>query len=98
MISTVNAQIGDRFLDTGLHTTTPDAPELQGYLAQMVDSNLEYVVLETTSHGLAQHRVTGCTHVCIKSHLSLIFLHLLTEKPKVLRLQIILRWPLPSPV
>ena len=60
MISTVNAQIGDRFLDTGLHTTTPDAPDLQGYLAQMVGADLEYVVLETTSHGLAQHRVTGC--------------------------------------
>ncbi len=60
MISTVNAQIGDALLDTGLHTTTPDAPDLQGYLAQMVEANLEYAVLEATSHGLAQHRVTGC--------------------------------------
>lgn len=60
MISTVNAQIGDALLDTGLHTTTPDAPDLQSYLAQMVESNLEYAVLEATSHGLAQHRVTGC--------------------------------------
>lgn len=59
MISTVNAQIGDEFLDTGLHTTTPDAPDLQGYLTQMVEAGLEYVVLEATSHGLAQHRVTG---------------------------------------
>ena len=59
MISTVNAQIGDTFLDTGLHTTTPDAPDLQGYLTQMVEAGLEYVVLEATSHGLAQHRVTG---------------------------------------
>ncbi len=59
MISTVNARIGELMLDTGLHTTTPDAPDLQKYLAQMVDANLEYVVLEATSHGLAQHRVTG---------------------------------------
>ena len=59
MISTVNARIGDLQLDTGLHTTTPDAPDLQKYLAQMVDAGLEYVVLEATSHGLAQHRVTG---------------------------------------
>ena len=60
MISTVNAQIGDDCLDTGLHTTTPDAPDLQGYLARMVQAGLEYAVLEATSHGLAQHRVTGC--------------------------------------
>jgi len=60
MISTVNAQIGNALLDTGLHTTTPDAPDLQGYLAQMVEAGLEYAVLEATSHGLAQHRVTGC--------------------------------------
>jgi UDP-N-acetylmuramoyl-L-alanyl-D-glutamate--2,6-diaminopimelate ligase len=60
MISTVSAQIGDDCLDTGLHTTTPDAPDLQGYLARMVASGLEYAVLEATSHGLAQHRVTGC--------------------------------------
>ena len=59
MISTVNAQIGDRRLDTGLHTTTPDAPDLQVYLAEMVAGGLQYVVLEATSHGLAQHRVTG---------------------------------------
>ena len=60
MISTVNAQLGDTFIDTGLHTTTPDAPDVQRYLAEMVAAGLEYVVLEATSHGLAQHRVTGC--------------------------------------
>jgi UDP-N-acetylmuramoyl-L-alanyl-D-glutamate--2,6-diaminopimelate ligase len=60
MISTVNAQLGDTFVDTGLHTTTPDAPDVQRYLAEMVAAGLQYVVLEATSHGLAQHRVTGC--------------------------------------
>ncbi|MCS7060925.1 MAG: UDP-N-acetylmuramoyl-L-alanyl-D-glutamate--2,6-diaminopimelate ligase [Anaerolineae bacterium] len=59
MITTVNAVIGDHTLDTGLHTTTPDADELQGYLAQMRDAGLSHCVLETTSHGLAQHRVDG---------------------------------------
>jgi len=34
-------------------------PELQAYLARMVQAEMEYAVLETTSHGLAQHRVTG---------------------------------------
>ena len=60
MISTVNALIGDISYDTGLHTTTPDAPDVQRFLAQMVEAGTEYAVLEVTSHGLAQHRVTAC--------------------------------------
>jgi UDP-N-acetylmuramoyl-L-alanyl-D-glutamate--2,6-diaminopimelate ligase len=60
MISTVNAIIGGQACDTGLHTTTPDAPDLQRYLAQMVQAGQTHCVLETTSHGLAQHRVDGC--------------------------------------
>jgi len=60
MISTVNAVIGDRLLDTGFHVTTPDAPDVQRYLAQMVDADLTAVVLETTSHGWAQYRVDAC--------------------------------------
>jgi UDP-N-acetylmuramoyl-L-alanyl-D-glutamate--2,6-diaminopimelate ligase len=60
IISTVNAVIGDEVLDTGLHVTTPDAPEVQRYLARMVAAGMTHVVLEATSHGLAQHRVTGC--------------------------------------
>ncbi len=60
MISTVNAVIGDRVLDTGLHTTTPDADDVQRYLAEMVNAGMTHCVLETTSHGLAQRRVDGC--------------------------------------
>lgn len=60
LISTVNAVIGDRTYDTGLHTTTPDALDVQRYLAQMRDVGTEVAVLETTSHGLAQQRVAGC--------------------------------------
>ncbi len=62
MISTVNAVIGDRAYDTGLHTTTPDAPDVQHYLAEMVAAGMTHVVLETTSHGLVQHRVTACEY------------------------------------
>ncbi|HWQ46674.1 MAG TPA: UDP-N-acetylmuramoyl-L-alanyl-D-glutamate--2,6-diaminopimelate ligase [Longilinea sp.] len=62
MISTVNAVIGDTEIDTGFHVTTPDAPDVQRYLAQMVAAGLSHVVLESTSHGLAQHRVTGCEY------------------------------------
>ncbi len=60
MISTVNAVIGNQVLDTGLHTTTPDAPAVQHYLAQIVHTGSEICLLEVTSHGLAQHRVTAC--------------------------------------
>jgi len=60
MITTVNAVIGDRTLETGLHVTTPEAIEVQAYLAEMVSSGLTHCVLETTSHGLAQHRVSAC--------------------------------------
>ncbi len=60
MISTVNAVIGERVLDTGFHVTTPDAPSIQFYLSQMADAGLTHVVLEATSHGLAQGRVAAC--------------------------------------
>ena len=62
LITTVNAVIGERVLDTGLHTTTPDSPDVQRYLAEMVAAGLDTVVLETTSHGLAQHRVAACDY------------------------------------
>jgi UDP-N-acetylmuramoyl-L-alanyl-D-glutamate--2,6-diaminopimelate ligase len=60
LVTTVNAVIGGRLMDTGLHTTTPDAPDLQRYLAEMVEAGMEMAVLEATSHGLEQHRVTAC--------------------------------------
>jgi UDP-N-acetylmuramoyl-L-alanyl-D-glutamate--2,6-diaminopimelate ligase len=60
LITTVSAVIGDQLFDTGLHTTTPDSPDVQGYLAQMVEAGMTHCVLEATSHGLAQHRVTAC--------------------------------------
>jgi len=60
MISTVNAVIGDEILDTGFHVTTPDAPAVQAYLARMVNAGLTHVILEATSHGLAQARVAAC--------------------------------------
>jgi UDP-N-acetylmuramoyl-L-alanyl-D-glutamate--2,6-diaminopimelate ligase len=68
LISTVNAAIpaggaessGDTLYDTGLHTTTPDALDVQRYLALMREAGSTEAILEITSHGLAQHRVTGC--------------------------------------
>ncbi len=59
VISTVSAVIGDEEMPTGLHVTTPTAPEVQLYLRRMVEAGLTHCVIETTSHGLAQGRVNG---------------------------------------
>jgi UDP-N-acetylmuramoyl-L-alanyl-D-glutamate--2,6-diaminopimelate ligase len=46
----------------GLHVTSPEPLELQKRLSEMVKAGLKYVVLETTSHGLAQNRVSGINY------------------------------------
>jgi len=60
MISTVNALIGEKTLDTGFHVTTPESPDVQRYLALMIAAGLTHVVLEATSQGLVQKRVDAC--------------------------------------
>jgi UDP-N-acetylmuramoyl-L-alanyl-D-glutamate--2,6-diaminopimelate ligase len=57
LITTIAARIDDQELDTGFHTTTPEAFDLQGYLARMEQAGCQAVVLETTSHALDQERV-----------------------------------------
>ncbi len=59
LISTVSAKIGDKDYDTGFHVTNPQALALQKFLALMVKKKCEYAVLEVTSHGLDQKRVSG---------------------------------------
>ncbi|MEK6255799.1 MAG: Mur ligase family protein, partial [Chloroflexota bacterium] len=59
MISTVNAVIGQKILDTGFHVTTPEAFDVQRYLFEMVAAGISHVVLEATSHGLASRRILG---------------------------------------
>ena len=39
--------------------TTPEAPEVQGTLAEMLGAGVEHVVMEVSSHGVALKRVTG---------------------------------------
>src|SRR3989338_28156 len=58
-LSTINAQIGGKMIDTGLHTTTPSPFLVQRILGQMVSAGAEFAVLEVTSHSLDQFRTWG---------------------------------------
>jgi UDP-N-acetylmuramoyl-L-alanyl-D-glutamate--2,6-diaminopimelate ligase len=60
MVTSVSARIGTQDVDTGFHVTTPDAMQVQSYLAKMVEAGQTHCVLEVTSHGLEQHRVAAC--------------------------------------
>jgi len=59
LISTVGAKIVDDEFSLSYHTTTPGPQEIQKYLRQAVAKGSTHIVLETTSHGLDQHRVWG---------------------------------------
>lgn len=57
LITTVGGFIGDQEIDTGFHTTTPSPWALQEIIKQIADSGFEYLVLESTSHGIDQSRL-----------------------------------------
>ena len=59
MTSTVAYGIGDNLTYPKLHMTTTKASTLQKRLRGFARSGVEWVVIETSSHGLAQHRVWG---------------------------------------
>ncbi len=59
MITSVHAVIAGKTYDTGFHVTTPNPYYIQKYLREAVDHGDTHVVLEVTSHALAQHRVFG---------------------------------------
>ncbi|MBP6215071.1 MAG: UDP-N-acetylmuramoyl-L-alanyl-D-glutamate--2,6-diaminopimelate ligase [Chitinophagaceae bacterium] len=57
LLSTVENQIGDKVVPA-THTT-PDAISLNALLKLMADEGCSHVFMETSSHALHQHRVTG---------------------------------------
>lgn len=93
MLSTIKAAIGHEEEHLALHVTTPEAPVIQRYLRRMVDAGLSHCVLEVTSHGLAQERVsainfdlavvTNITHEHLDYHGN--FEHYLAAKSKLLQ-------------
>lgn len=52
-ISTVQFSLGGEAKANPQHTTTPEAPVIQEYMARMVENGCEYAVIETSSHGLS---------------------------------------------
>ncbi len=57
LLGTIQYLIADRVVDAP--HTTPEAPDLQAMLREMRDEDCRAAVMEVSSHGLAQHRVTG---------------------------------------
>jgi len=57
LISTVENKIADKVIPA-THTT-PDAVSLNSLLKQMADEGCTHVFMETSSHAVHQHRVTG---------------------------------------
>ena len=59
MVSTINARIGNREIDTGFHVTNPTPELLHQLLYEMANQGAQFVVLEVTSHGIDQERIAG---------------------------------------
>ena len=57
LMGTVTYRIGDR--EIAATRTTPEAPEVQGFMRQMLDAGCGACVMEVSSHALAMHRVDG---------------------------------------
>ena len=57
LLSTVENRVGSRTLEA-THTT-PDSISLNRLLKQMVDEGCSHAFMETSSHAIHQHRVTG---------------------------------------
>jgi len=57
IIGTINYQIGDRIIPAV--NTTPGPIQLRALLHQMLVANIEYAVMEVSSHAIAQRRIAG---------------------------------------
>ena len=57
LIGTIQNMIGDRIIET--ERTTPESYDLQELFAEMADAGCTHVVMEVSSHALAQDRVAG---------------------------------------
>jgi len=62
LMSTLNFRIGDHDWENETRQTTQESLENHALLAEMVRQQARYAAIETSSHGLALHRVTGIVY------------------------------------
>ncbi|MCD6404540.1 MAG: UDP-N-acetylmuramoyl-L-alanyl-D-glutamate--2,6-diaminopimelate ligase [Planctomycetes bacterium] len=62
LLGTINYEFSGRVVRAG--TTTPGAGDLQRFLAEMAADEIEYAVLEVSSHALEQYRVDAVDFTC----------------------------------
>jgi UDP-N-acetylmuramoyl-L-alanyl-D-glutamate--2,6-diaminopimelate ligase len=59
MLSTANFQLGGKKWLNDVKLTTPGPNYVQKFLHEAVEAGCEYTILETSSHGMIQHRYWG---------------------------------------
>jgi len=59
LMTTVANGIGDNIVSQTEHVTTANSGVLQKRLREFAEAGVEWVVIETSSHALAQHRIWG---------------------------------------
>lgn len=57
LIGTIQMMIGDEVYP--VHNTTPNVMDLQKTFAEMLSKNVDYVVMEVSSHAIAENRIAG---------------------------------------
>jgi len=57
-LGTIDYRIGDLLVEA--ERTTPESPDINRYLAEMVESGCQACVMEVSSHSLDMERVYGC--------------------------------------
>ena len=57
LIGTIQMMIGDEILPA--HNTTPNVIDLQKIFTEMLSRGVQYVVMEVSSHALAENRISG---------------------------------------
>lgn len=60
LITTVSIDIGRGIKINTEHSTTPGCYQVQKLLREATSNHLNYMIIESSSHGLDQHRVWGC--------------------------------------
>ena len=62
LISGVQFKIAEEWRTNAITQTSPEAPLVQSLLAEMVERRVTHAVIESTSHGLALHRLDHCDY------------------------------------